>query len=391
MPIINHSCIPYLNTLNLVPVTVVSTSDLKELDLFADRNYWVVEFFDRSTIVTLDNYVPDYIINAVKNGEITLLLSNTNEGFYDIVEPIYNKVIIDWDIPEKNVVIVSEAADINIKVNEVAAELGYKPIESWWSRLFEWQAQIQQFFNPGDPYVNNPTLEIKNYNKKFICFNRNLRPHRTAILALLKSKNLLDAGYVSVGPDYDWQRAWAELCAKKPINDKLIRYLMEYNADQFDITPQTLDVDPTNQWYVYSPIGNEFGCQMYRDTYFSVVTETNCLTERTYNRTSRILSEKTFKPMVNGHPFILVSVPHMLKLLRDNGYQTFDGIIDESYDSELDDSTRLLMIADEIARLSALKDDELSLFLTQARKICNHNREHLNSLKNSTSFMTKFV
>ena len=391
MPIINHSCIPYLNTLNLVPVTVVSTSNLKKLDLFADRNYWVVEFFDRSTIVTLDNYVPNYIINAVKNGEITLLLSNTNEGFYDIVEPIYNKVIIDWAIPEKNVVIVSEAADINIKVNEVAAELGYKPIESWWSRLFEWQAKNQQFFNRGDPYVNDPTLEIKNYNKKFICFNRHLRPHRTAILALLKSKNLLDAGYVSVGPDYDWQRAWAELCAKKPINDKLIRYLMEYNADQFNITPQTLDVDPTNQWYVYSPIGNEFGCQMYRDTYFSVVTETNCLTERTYNRTSRILSEKTFKPMVNGHPFILVSVPHMLKLLRDNGYQTFDGIIDESYDSELDDSTRLLMIADEIARLSALKDDKLSLFLTQAGKICDHNREHLNSLKNSTSFMTKFV
>ena len=85
MPIINHSCIPYLNTLNIVPVTVVSTSNLKELDLFADRNYWVVEFFDQSTIVTLDNYVPNYIINAVKNGELTLLLSNTCEGFYDIV------------------------------------------------------------------------------------------------------------------------------------------------------------------------------------------------------------------------------------------------------------------------------------------------------------------
>ena len=191
--------------------------------------------------------------------------------------------------------------------------------------------------------------------------------------------------------EYDWKRAWAELCTRKPINDKLIRYLMEYHADQFDIIPQTLDVDPNLPYYIYSPIGNAVCSQMYRDTYFSVVTETNCLTERTYNRTSRILSEKTFKPMVNGHPFILVSVPHMLRLLRDNGYQTFDGIIDESYDLELDDSTRLLMIADEIARLSALEDNELSLFLTQARKICNHNREHLNSLKDSTSFMTKFV
>jgi len=387
MPIINHSCIPCPGC-HVKPGSnpVVSTSRLKELDLFADRDYWVVEFFDRSNIVLLDNYVPKYIINAVKNGQLTLLLSNTHEGFYDIVEPIYHKVIIDWAIPEKNVVIVSEAADINIKVNQVAAELGYKPIESWWSRQFEWQSTNQQ-----NPYLYNPTLEIKNYNKKFICFNQAVRPHRTAILALLKSKNLLDAGYVSIGPEYDWKRAWAELCTRKPINDKLIRYLMEYHADQFDIIPQTLDVDPNLPYYIYMLVGNEVCSQMYRDTYFSVVTETNCLTERTYNRTSRILSEKTFKPMVNQHPFILVSVPHMLRLLRDNGYQTFDGIIDESYDLELDDSTRLLMIADEIARLSALKDDELSLFLTQARKICNHNREHLNSLKDSTSFMTKFV
>ena len=69
----------------------------------------------------------------------------------------------------------------------------------------------------------------------------------------------------------------------------------------------------------------------------------------------------------------MIAPPHSLELLRLLGYKTFDGIIDESYDTELDDGNRMLKIVDEVHRLCNLSESELDHFLAEARVICEHN------------------
>jgi hypothetical protein len=53
------------------------------------------------------------------------------------------------------------------------------------------------------------TLEYKQYDKKFVNFNRRWRIHRPALVALLEIRGLLDKGYVSLGktnePNDNWE------------------------------------------------------------------------------------------------------------------------------------------------------------------------------------------
>jgi pimeloyl-ACP methyl ester carboxylesterase len=53
------------------------------------------------------------------------------------------------------------------------------------------------------------------------------------------------------------------------------------------------------------------------------------------------LTEKIFKPIVMLQPFIVFAGPGSLKYLQSYGFQTFSAIWDESYDEEVDSSTRL--------------------------------------------------
>ena len=56
------------------------------------------------------------------------------------------------------------------------------------------------------------------------------------------------------------------------------------------------------------------------------------------------ITEKTYKPIYTGHPFIIWGNPGTLTYLRSIGYKTFPTLFDESYDNELDPVKRLEMI-----------------------------------------------
>jgi len=53
------------------------------------------------------------------------------------------------------------------------------------------------------------------------------------------------------------------------------------------------------------------------------------------------LTEKTFKPIALGMPFIIVGTQGSLRYLRSYGFKTFGDLWDESYDDEPDDSRRI--------------------------------------------------
>ena len=57
------------------------------------------------------------------------------------------------------------------------------------------------------------------------------------------------------------------------------------------------------------------------------------------------LTEKTFKPIAMGMPFVIVGTQGSLKYLRSYGFKTFGDLWDESYDDEPDDSKRIEKIA----------------------------------------------
>ncbi len=87
------------------------------------------------------------------------------------------------------------------------------------------------------------------------------------------------------------------------------------------------------------------------------------------------LTEKTFKPIALGMPFVLVGTQGSLEYLRSYGFRTFEGIWDESYDRAQDDQ-RITKIANLLNDLHQLSAKNKQALFEKCWPIIEHNWNH---------------
>lgn len=107
--------------------------------------------------------------------------------------------------------------------------------------------------------------------------------------------------------------------------------------------------------------------------YIEIVVETDYHT--TWDWT-----EKTWKCLASGKPFIMMSGPGSLQEMRRLGFQTFHPWINECYDQELNAWKRLDLIKQEIARLADLERSELETTLAAVQEVSAHNKIKVNDI-----------
>jgi len=105
------------------------------------------------------------------------------------------------------------------------------------------------------------------------------------------------------------------------------------------------------------------------DSLLYLVTETIATGRRHH------LTEKTFKPIALGMPFVVVGTQGSLEYLRSYGFRTFEGIWDESYDLE-PDNTRIERIASLLRSLNELTPEGRQDLFKMAWPIIEHNWNH---------------
>jgi hypothetical protein len=88
----------------------------------------------------------------------------------------------------------------------------------------------------------------------------------------------------------------------------------------------------------------------YTQSYCHVVIETHFDADQSGGA---FLTEKTFKPIKHGQPFVIVGAPGSLQALRELGYRTFDHVIDNSYDTEIDNTRRWQKALQAIQQIQA--------------------------------------
>jgi len=120
--------------------------------------------------------------------------------------------------------------------------------------------------------------------------------------------------------------------------------------------------------------------EAYDRTYFELVCES-----LGFHPTddSFYITEKTFKPVMMEHPFLMLSARHHLRNMRQIGFKTFDGLIDESYDGLENIKDRMEAIHYQLMKLDMKKSREL---YQESRQICRHNRDHLLDLQGRCKF-----
>jgi hypothetical protein len=105
------------------------------------------------------------------------------------------------------------------------------------------------------------------------------------------------------------------------------------------------------------------------DSLLYLVTETVATGQRLH------LTEKTFKPIALGMPFVIVGTQGSLKYLRSYGFRTFEGIWDESYD-QAEDDVRIERIASLLRSLDELSVEAKQELFAAAHEVIEHNWNH---------------
>jgi len=96
--------------------------------------------------------------------------------------------------------------------------------------------------------------------------------------------------------------------------------------------------------------------QHYDSTACSIILETHFDAD---GSRGAFLTEKTFKCLKHGHPFVLFAPPGSLASLRRMGYRCFDSAIDTSYDQIEDNTQRYLAVIRTIHKLSLVAPNDL--------------------------------
>lgn len=173
---------------------------------------------------------------------------------------------------------------------------------------------------------------------------------------------------------------------KKPHRDVVYNYIVDNNlSDQVImtyLTDKTKPIDQQGIWNVAIP-ANTFNTitqikylgisaslsqllpvDVYNSTAYTVVCETN------YDNHYSFYTEKIVKPILARRLFIVFSGQYYLRNLRKIGFQTFDGIVDETYDTIENHDDRFQMALEQMHKLINQPQD---LILEKIKPILEHN------------------
>lgn len=210
--------------------------------------------------------------------------------------------------------------------------------------------------------------------KTFLCLNNVLRQSRIDLLEQMLKYDLVKDSYYSFIGSSRGTTSIDQLVDILQTTDKYPNIVNNRNLLPLKISGEMHD----GELWAADLVNDD--AKFYENSYFSIIAETLFYDAfmspppgigHIEAINGAMLTEKTYKPIAMKHPFILLSRPYSLRLLRERGYRTFSPFIDESYDEIEDDKLRLRAIADEINRLS---NSDLIEFTHNIKDIVEHNQ-----------------
>ena len=205
-------------------------------------------------------------------------------------------------------------------------------------------------------YAKHITIQPATVQKQFLIYNRawsGSREYRLKFVELLQQYNLVN----------DCQTSF------NPIDPEGTTHYIDHVFKNPELKPHIIqDVFPATS--AGSSASADFVEEDYANTRFEVVLETLFDDERIQ------LTEKILRPIACGHPFILASTAGCLKYLHGYGFKTFNGIIDESYDTESNPARRLELIVAAMVQITKWSADEQLVNHAKIKEITEFNKQH---------------
>jgi len=296
--------------------------------------------------------IPDSVVSDIKANRCKILVYNSYEGW-------------DWNWWKSLVAPFIKRYDISLdNFVFVCANLAEAPgMKTAYHNFWEYQTK----FENTKWLIQHGSLGIsqkKHRAKKFICLNR--RPHAGRFAGVTLLYPHIDRGYLSMGKCGDTADGYFDIQEalfqqeSPEIYKKYIQSSIKENIP--------LKINDNVNPEIDNPV-SDWATDKFYDSFLHICPETY-----QYNTPGRMFfSEKIFKPIMYMQPFVILGEPNSLGTLQSMGYKTFNSVLDESYDSKIDNTTRVNSAIDSAVKFFDRPDDELYNDMIKIKSILVHN------------------
>jgi hypothetical protein len=261
---------------------------------------------------------------------------------------------------------------------DMEPELNCLVYDCYLNRVIGYEQNIEQSARADEIYNK------KNKPYKFLFLNGRTRPHRKYMIEKMRDANLLEhALWTNLDTTPVYHRIYNRELLDRPSYIQLLPE--EYEVEKYHSNIQN---QFEHLFVKHELFNNQWGdvyirAEPYIDTYFSLVTET------VFDYPYSLRSEKIYKPIAMGHPFVAVANRGFYKDLHNAGFQTYHSLINESFDQIDNHQDRLDRIAQVVEDLCS---SNLNEFLVAAQAISKYNQQHMaeQGLKIQQEFPNRF-
>ena len=284
----------------------------------------------------------------------------------------YNSSIEDQinDIYDSTDHILVIGSELHAKTAEFIKQFDLKKIKFFICGYLHWRmvnAEVHKFldwFTTSVHFYKNvqPSIlyDLRPFDAKPLQFDALLgrkKPHRDLAYRFLHDNDMMSQGEVTYINDY-------RVNFDSSNSNKWI--WQSEGIDDFEVRSQSIDftVDQVNYYGYNMSISQIIPIDIYNRTAYSLVCETNFDNEFVF------MTEKTVKPILSRRLFITLGNRYHLAALRRLGFRTFDSIIDESYDSIENPTSRHTAAMEQLKWLCG---QDQSKVIESCRDIVNYN------------------
>lgn len=329
-----------------------------EIQHLIDETFWDFGQYDppKDSVVVLARQTVNQHSDRIKSliGHCLPVLANPAEGSITLKLQCQRLGLLDL-VKDKKMLLVG--------CGNMEPELNCLVYDHYMVRAVGYETNAEQCARVDEIYRQT----VKPY--KFLFLNGRTRPHRKYMIEKMRDAGLLEhALWTNLDTTPVYHHTYNTQLVNRPSNLKLLP--PEYEVEQFQ---SGLKSNYNHAFVKHELFDNQWGdiyirAEPYIDTYFSLVSETVC--DYPYS----LRSEKIYKPIAMGHPWIAVANQGFYRDIKNAGFQTYDKLIDESFDAIDNNQDRLDRIAEVVQDLCS---SDLEDFLVAAQSISKYNQQHM--------------
>ena len=370
--------------------------DLDDIDL----NYYFVKGSDEERMLYLKKHFKYFNFKEINESKLIDAFNNPNEKYYYFISKLSTFSFFENTIPftqslmvslktlnNVNVVLLSEHESVDeenfIKLNEF---IDRHHIDGTKIHLINNNSILNFYKSKYNSKINVlstkylPIFYSKLLNKHkiefsinreflFMCHNKRMKSHRSAVLAFLKKTNIIN--------DVDWSFI---LDSESNVDYNLSPTLKE----EIEIILKNGNVKSKyeiDHVFKFGDLGDYICEDTFRNAYLNITTETNFITEDVH------ITEKSFKPFFFYQiPIFLSSAFHVKNLKEIYGFDLFEDVINHDYDNETNFKKRFSLVCDEINRIYNNRDEIKKYIINNKERFLKNNEIVSNIINDKTDY-----